>query len=84
MEQKHVHICIHAYVHISYILIILKFVSTGEKSPLDVFLQYFDNEIKDMLFEYCNTYPSQKNISVQITKDSFLSGYPTVPHVQHY
>lgn len=59
---------------------------------MELFLQYFDDEIMDMLLKHSNTYANQKNISVQITRQHLyrfigihiLSGYHTVPHIQHY
>lgn len=66
--------------------------SMSGKSPWQLFLQYFDEEIMDMLVKYSNIYSHQKNMPINITREHMyrfigiliLSGYHTVPHIGHY
>lgn len=68
------------------------FYYLGGKSPLQLFLQFFDKEGMDLLVQNSNTYVNKKNILICITKEQMyrfigiliLSGYHTVPHIQHY
>ncbi|XP_053960527.1 piggyBac transposable element-derived protein 3-like [Anastrepha ludens] len=62
------------------------------KTPFELFLQFFDEEIMEMLVVNTNMYAHQNNIVVDISKQQIyrfigiliLSGYHRVPHVEHY
>ncbi|XP_036327488.1 piggyBac transposable element-derived protein 3-like [Rhagoletis pomonella] len=62
------------------------------KTPFELFLQFFDEEIMEMLVVNTNIYAHQNNIVTDITKQQIyrfigiliLSGYHKVPHVEHY
>ncbi|XP_054746487.1 piggyBac transposable element-derived protein 3-like [Anastrepha obliqua] len=64
----------------------------GGKTPFELFLQFFDEEIMEMLVVNTNMYAHQNNIVVDISKQQIyrfigiliLSGYHKVPHVEHY
>ncbi|XP_053945964.1 piggyBac transposable element-derived protein 2-like [Anastrepha ludens] len=64
----------------------------GRKTPVELFLHFFDEEIMEMLVVNTNMYAYQNNIVVDISKQQIyrfigiliLSGYHKVPHVEHY
>ncbi|XP_053969446.1 uncharacterized protein LOC128871602 [Anastrepha ludens] len=64
----------------------------GGKTPFELFLQFFGEEIMEMLVVNRNMYAHQNNIGVDISKQQIyrfiriliLSGYHKVPHVEHY
>lgn len=69
-----------------------KIFLSGGKTPFELFLQFFDEEIMEMLVVNTNMYAHQNNIVVDISKQQIyrfigiliLSGYHKVPHVEHY
>ncbi|XP_053949267.1 piggyBac transposable element-derived protein 2-like [Anastrepha ludens] len=66
--------------------------SMSGKTPFKLFLQFFGEEIMEMLVVNTNMYAHQNNIIVDISKQQIyrfigiliLSGYHKVPHVEHY
>ncbi|XP_053949194.1 piggyBac transposable element-derived protein 3-like [Anastrepha ludens] len=69
-----------------------KIFLSGGKTPFELFLQFFDEEIMEMLVVNTNMYAHRNNIVVDISKQQIyrfigiliLSGYHKVPHVEHY
>ncbi|XP_053956252.1 piggyBac transposable element-derived protein 2-like [Anastrepha ludens] len=66
--------------------------SMSGKTPFELFLQFFDEEIMEMLVVNTNIYAHQNYIIVDISKQQInrfigiliLNGYHKVPHVEHY
>ncbi|XP_053960552.1 piggyBac transposable element-derived protein 3-like [Anastrepha ludens] len=65
---------------------------SGGKTPFELFLQFFDEEIMEMLVVNTNMYAHQNNIVVDISKQQIyrfigvlkLSRYHKVPHVDYW